>query len=219
MFKKLAATLVLALLFVSTANAVTVFEFNAGADTPLDFQLVGGAFGTIDDGDAGTPGDQNGEIELLAPVLTPAVIAGSLTLDGVALSGVASVAGGAFAQATAGGTFEFYNAAGALLLGGSFGAGSITGVLGSSVGSAFSADITLLSGLLLSAIEEPAAFALSLKGVTAPFHLDGNGYIADFASNGNGGFDATGVPEPATVGLMTLGLAGLAARRRQSKLA
>ena len=73
-----------------------------------------------------------------------------------------------------------------------------------------------LTSDVIKLLAPPSAIALSFAGLTPAFSID-NATIASFTSSVSGTFSASAVPEPATVGLLGIGLLGLGMVRRRHR--
>jgi hypothetical protein len=234
MFKVLVAVAVV-FAFTSAASATsTVIKFglgDTGPDVTLNFADV---FETIDDGNAATTGNQDTNVDFTGPLsFLPDILAGaSFSLAGVAMVGAANVLpGGVFSQATGGGAFAFFTPANSVLLTGVIGPGTLTGQLGGTVGSWFSSAVTFTGGLLMPFIHPtPGGLSISLTDVTTAAGASGFGVnqcrpggalcdLAAFTADATGNVEAEPIPEPATMGLMLMGLLGGAAATRRKKIA
>lgn len=222
---KALVTTALVALFVGTASADTIIKVGLGGTGP-DVSYAGGTFSTVDDGNAGTTGNQDTNIEYTGFLdgLLPDILAGaSFSLTGVTASGAANVLGGVVVtQATTGGTFSVYDPANVLLLTGTLGSGVITGSTTGSSGSFFDTSIATFTGgaLLAYVATTPASLSLSftnlLSGNAAAMVVNG-GVLSNFTANATGNIGGSAVPEPASVALLLSGvLGGAAARRRKS---
>ena len=219
------ATVIGSLLFSSTAMAVptTVIKIGLGETGP-DVAMIAGVFGTTDDGVAGTTGLQNTDIDFTGFLSgMPDILNGaSFTLSNVLASGPATLVGPVVSQNTTGGTFELYDNSNNLLLSGVLGLGAISGSTVSSAGAIFNVTTTTYTGgsLLPAVVSSPAGLSFSFTAITTnglPGLLPGqNGYLSDFVADATGNLDAESVPEPMTLGLLGLGLAGAAVRRRRA---
>lgn len=229
MFKKLIASTLFAapLLFAGSVSAapITVIEVHLGGVSQPDVQLSGGVFGTIDDGAAGTTGNQNTDVlfDALLSGQTDIVSGASFTLSGVTLSGSASAAGPIISQNTTGGSFSLYDSSNALLLSGTLGDGTIFGSDTSSIGSFFNTTVGSLTGGSLLAFLPDLGVSLGFSlGTVTTGNASGmdivNNNISNFTANGTGLVDV--VPEPASMTLLLSGLlGGVAARRKKNSVA
>lgn len=213
---------------VSAASAETIVKFplgSAGNDVAFD----GTTFGTVDDGDASTTGDQNtavifsGVLAFL-PEIEDAIA--SFSLDSVLASGAPAVNGTLVVQETTGGTFELYDPSNVLLLSGTLSSGALTGTSTDSTGSFFNTTFATFTGGSLAALLDPNTAGLSLA-LTSIFSAAGpglhvvNGALSPFSADAAGlleGSASTQVPEPITAVMLLSGLAvGGAVRRRKAE--
>ena len=214
--------LVVSLIFFTSgiASANTIIKIDFGDSVP-DIEYGGGILSSINDGNAGTAGDQNTNVlfeGVLGGVADIVGEAASFTVDNVTAAGAASVVAGLAIQSTTGGTFELYDNANALLLSATITTGSISGPVG---GSATGSFVTLsfgtfTGGTLLPLIGDltSAAIAISLTDVNGGAGLSVTGVtLDDFSADATANISA--VPEPATMGLLFSGLLGGAVLRRR----
>ncbi len=210
----------------SALQAGTIIKLNLGEVGPDVSFTQAGVFGTIDDGNAATIGNQNTAIEFadgLDDIPDIGTNVGSFTLSGLAAVGPAQVFGTLLIQNFAGGSFNLYDPANVLLLSGTLSASTLTGVVGPpGTGSVFSTGpMTVTGGTLLPRIV-PNTLSLSLTltnvnggaglsvGNTAPI-------LQPFTADSTVAMAATVVPEPATFALFAFGgltAIGLRMRRR-----
>jgi len=103
-----------------------------------------------------------------------------------------------------------------LLLGGTIDTAIVTGILGSSTGATLSATVTYTSGKIVDAAGSAlwGDLSWSLLDIQLPLEIDGaTDRLRPFEGNAVGQF--SGVPEPATLALLTFGAVGFLGRRRR----
>jgi hypothetical protein len=211
---------------VCSANANTIIKLDLGSVGP-DIGMNGqGQLSTVNDGDAGTTGDQNTKIEFtdflnsIPDISTPP---GSFTLNGLALAGPTNVIGGTLViQNFTGGQFSLYDPANVLLLSGPISTSTLTGTIGApGTGALFTTTLASATGGTLASLIFPGSLSLSLSmtnvnggtgfstsdSILQPFQADGSINIAA---------DGARAPEPATLALLSMGAIGLLALRRRS---
>jgi hypothetical protein len=216
---------VLSSLTVFSATANTIIKLDLGGVGP-DIAMNGqGQLSTVDDGIAGTTGDQNTKIEFtdfldsVSDIGTPP---GSFTLNGLSVSGPTNVIGSTLViQNFTGGQFALYDPNNTLLLSGPLTSSTLTGVIGppgtgalftTTLASATSGSLasqilagTLSLSLSMTTVNGGAGFATS-DSILQPFQADGSINIAA---------EQSVVPEPATLAMLALGgIVLLAAGRR-----
>jgi hypothetical protein len=212
---------------VSSAKADTIVKFGLG-QTGSDIIFQNGVFGTRDQGDASTVGDQNSGIEFtgfLNSMLTNIITGASVTISDVVSTGLATDSGGigVIVQQTFGGLISIWDESNDLLLSGVLGAGSFAGANGVPTGSFFNTEVmTYNGGSLLSFVApSPGSISLSMTSILSAgnqtgFHINPDGTLASFTANGNGLLTGEAIPEPATVMLILSGLVGGAIKRRKA---
>jgi len=205
------------LLLVQASNAGTIIKLDLGGTGP-DVQYSGGTLSTVNDGNAGTTGDQNTAILftdfLSSTVPNPTV--GSYTLSGATGAGAPTpLGGGVFAQNFSGGNFQIYSNTNALLLSVNLGTSLLVGggngaffniTNGTVVGGSLASQITANSiGMSMTLTN------ISGGGLSAP-----NGFLNNFVADATKEITGTQVPEPTAILLMLGGLAmpSLLRRRR-----
>jgi len=218
-----------ALFAVSSAlNAGTVIKLTLGETSPDVSLSQAGVFGTTDDGNAATTGNQNTAIEYtngldFIPDIPTNI--GSFTLGGLQAIGFAQVIGTLVIQNFQGGSFSLFDPANVLLLSGTLSSSTLTGVVGPpGTGSVFSTGPITVGGGSLAPLFAPGSLSLSLTltninagaglavGNTAPI-------LQPFTADSTVAIAATVVPEPTTLALVLIGGATAAtalARRRRS---
>jgi hypothetical protein len=198
------------------AQAGTIIKLGFSTDSRPDIELVGDTISTVNDDIGATTGDQNTELTYLGVVAGQPAIEGanaSFTLDNVKLSGQPMTFGTTLLQSTSGGDFSLYDQNNVLLLGGTLGAGTLSGPVGGTATGGFLTtefgDLT--SGSLLSVVQQQSlrsTFSISLTDVNngAGFSLTGGGDLADFEADGTANIGVQTVPEPASLLLLLPGL-------------
>lgn len=213
---------------VSSASADTIIKFGLSQTGP-DLIFQDGVFGTIDQGDASTIGDQNTGIEFtgfLNSMFANIVTGASVTISDVLSSGLATDSGGigVIVQRTFGGLLSIWDDNNDLLLSANLGAGSFAGANGVPTGSFFNTEVFNYTGGSLLSLLSPNTGNISIsmtsiitEGQTG-FHIQNDGTLADFTANGNGLLAGEPIPEPATAMLILSGLVGCAFRKRKAIL-
>ena len=211
----------------SALNAGTIIKLNLGGTGP-DVSLVqGGIFGTTDDGNAATTGNQNTAIEYtdgldFIPDVNTDIA--SFSLNGLTETGPALVLGTLVIQNFTAGTFSLFDSANNLLLSGALTSSTLTGTAGPpGTGSVFTtAPIIGPLGGTLAPLIVPGSLSLSLtltnvvsQGITPGFVVDGG--VLQFTADSTVAIAANVVPEPTTFALFAFGgltAIGLRLRRR-----
>lgn len=218
-------------LLSSSAFADTIIKFDLGS-TGADVEYVDGVFGTFNDGDASTPGEQNSDIDFsgflnasLADILSGA----SVTISNVLASAEVSVLGTIISQSTNGGSINLWSHTGALLLTGALADGNISGSINGDTGSFFNTTVmTYTGGSLLSYVSPtPAGLSIALSGIlsgtdigmTVSYNSNTNQFELDsFKADASGlltGSPANAIPEPASMILLGSAVIGGAISRRK----
>ena len=198
-----------------------------GEESP-EVYFDGTTFGTVDDGNASTLGDQNTRIifagfgGMFADILDSTA---SFSLDGVTAVGPASEPiPGLVAQQTLGGTFSLYAPDNTLLLSGEVTNGALGGGTESATGSFFNTTVgTFTGGALLSFFQlNTLQIVLAMQdihsGQLVGMHIT-NGALDPFTSDAASliGGDAAAVPEPTSMLLLLSGCSAAAAYRRRQR--
>jgi hypothetical protein len=213
-----AAIAAVTLLIIATpsAKAATIIKLNLGGDALPDVEYNGATFHTLNDGVAGTPGDQNTAVEFLDFLLphhaSINTSTASYTLAGLTPIGPATNVG-VILQSFTGGSFQLYDEApgNALLLSGNLGSSQLVGSSGPPATAAlFSTSFASVTGGSLAPFIQANSLSLSISmtdvssggagpglqapgGVLLPFNADVTQSIAGEA------------PEPGTLLLTVIG--------------
>jgi hypothetical protein len=222
MLKKMLGLAVGTALLGSTAQAATIMKLSLGATT-ADLGMVGGALLTLNDGNGATTGMQNTAIDFVGPLgAIPDVLteSGSFTLGNLTATGPAQTLDNVVVQDFTGGSFSVYDPANILLLSGNLGNSALTGTIGApGTGSVFTTSAATITGGTLAPqfVANSLSLSVSLLSVNA-----GTGFavtqtvLQPFSADAQVTIAADPIPEPASIGVMTFALAGLAMRRRSS---
>ena len=214
------------------AQAGTIIKLSLG-DTGPDLAYAGGVLSTVDDGIAGTPGDQNTAIDFLDFLSGETDIPladASYSLSGVTAAGPASVLFGVVVvQPFTSGNFKLWDDSNALLLDVDLDDSALTGPLGpAATGSVFSiTNGTVVGGSLASQIiSNSISMSIAMTSINggaglavAPLAppIPGMGTLLPFVADASKVIAAEPVPEPTSALLILMGLlaAPLAAKRRR----
>jgi len=217
----------------SALHAGTIIKLSLGSDAPSDVEFDGTTLSTMDDTVVPTTGEQNTAVDYqdffggMSDISLPDA---SFSLNGLSVSGAASVFGGFLViQDFTGGTFELYDPApgNALLLSGKLANSTLTGPIGPpATGALFTTSFASVTGgslapligpktltvsMNLSSINNGAGLKVTPVGGPAPYTLDS--FRADASVN----IAAEQIPEPATTALLLIGslLAGFSTGRER----
>lgn len=207
------------------AKAETIIKF-AMAEAVFDVSFDGTTFGTVNDGNGATAGDQdtnldfNGFLAFLPDINN---MLASFSLDNVVASGLPTLVGPVVSQATTGGTFAFWDDSNNLLLAGTLNSGVIVGSTTATTGSFFNTTFASFTGGSLAALVDPtsAGLSLALASITSQagpgLAIGQGGVLLPFAADAAGLAEGRPIPEPMTAALLLSGVAlGGAVRRRKS---
>jgi hypothetical protein len=201
-------------LCVATAslNAGTIIKLNMGETSP-DVAFLNGLFGTTDDGNAVTSGNQNTAIEYtdgldFIPDINTNI--GSFTLGGLQAIGPAQVFGTLAIQNFVNGTFSLFDPANNLLLSGFISNSALTGVVGPpGTGSVFTTGtvVATAGSLLPFIVPGTVSLSLTLTNVNGGAGLAVSDLtLQNFTADSTVAIAATpAVPEPTTFALFAFG--------------
>ena len=219
-------------------NNVSILNFSA-ASTGGGLEFSNVVFGTTDDGDSSTTGQQTSVVayqNFLSPLSD--ISGGSVTISGVMLSGSPVIVPGSpntVLHATSGGQISLFDDNNLLLLAGDLGEQILSGpeigggtpfASGSFLSSGIDNGIVFTSGSLLQFVEpDSGALTINLNDIrtngVAGLSVSG-GTVLDFTANSTGqitavssGVPVTSVPEPTTLPLLIFGLTLLSSTRRR----
>jgi len=221
-------------LAVSTSQAATILKMNLSSVGPDVAMNSAGTFGTTSDGIAATTGDQNTDVEFtgfLDPMFTDITTGdASFTISGplVANPAPTAVSGPVVVQGfTSQGnlaTFSLYGPGNTLLLKGPTGGGTLTGTLGPpGTGAFFTTTLQTVTGGSLAPLIAPGSVSLSINltningGLGLSLNPLGEIQLNSFTSDGFVSISADQVPEPATIGMILVGVMISAASVRRSR--
>lgn len=208
----------------SQAQAGTMIKLNLGGVGP-DIELAGGVLSTFDDGIAATTGDQNTAIEFTDfldggnPDINTSTA--SVTIDGLAISGSATVGPGFVTQAFKGGTISLYGPAptNTLLLQGQLQSSSIFAATGPGGGTFFTTTFGNVTGGTLDAAiaNNTLTMQMTLANVNGGAGVTAGAVMNPFLSDAFVTLDSDpAVPEPATCVFAVFGcVAAVAASKRR----
>jgi len=207
---------------MTSSQAATIFKLDLGNIGP-DIQLTpGDILGTVNDGNAGTVGDQDTSIQYVGGLSFLPDINGSFSLTGLAEAGPANVFGTLVNQNFLGGTFNLFNQANVLLLSGTLTNSALSGVLGPpGTGGAFSTTLGTVTGGTLAPQIAPNSISMStnltnVNGGNGFSVVGGGPVLAPFLSDSSISFAGDVVPEPATASLLFIAAAATTLRRRRA---
>ncbi len=221
--KQFLCALLLLFAFAGNASAIAVIKVPLGTNASGDVVFNGTTFSTLDDGIAGTLGNQNTRVLFLGFAGLPDINTedASFTLSNVLAVGTAITTIGVIAQETIGGTFNLWAPDNTLLISGSLTGGAITGSNNGGSGSFFNTQLGLFTGgsLLSFFAGNTLDFSLALNNI-----LSGNNFGLNVTNNTLDAFQADGsaiisgsaVPEPATLLLLISGIAATRLKKRKT---
>jgi hypothetical protein len=213
-------------------SAATIIKLNLGNVTP-DLQMdIAGVLRTADDGNAGTIGDQDTDIEFTsflepAPDITTPIA--SVSLNNLLRTGPADLVTnpGFVTQAFLGGSFSLYDPSNVLLLSGSISTSSLVGTMSPpGAGGVFTTGTVLVTGGVLADLIVPNSLALSMNltnvnggsgfGVTGGVLL--NPFLSDASISISGTPTLIGenFPEPASFVLVSIAMIAATGFRRRA---
>jgi hypothetical protein len=213
------------------SEAGTIVKLSLGGDPANDIEFDGTTLSTVDDGVAGTTGEQNTAADFQDFLSsTPDILSStaSVTISGVTAVGPAGVFPGPPAPAVlviqnfTGGTVSLYDAANTLLLSGSLASSSLTGPLGPpGTGALFTTSFGTVTGGTLAPSIVPGSLTLSMNltdvngGAGFSLSLPGPPALAPFTADASVNLGGE-VPEPAALAILLVGAALLSfgSRRR-----
>ncbi len=223
----------------ATTEAGTIIRLSMGGDSSPDIEFAGGVLSTVNDGNAGTTGEQNTTVDYgdilgsQSDISTPPA---SVTLNGLTATGPAFVFNGTLAlQNFTGGNISLYDASNNLLLSGNLTSGALTGPLGPpATGGLFTTSFSAVTGgsLLSLGLIDPASLTLAMSvtninggaGLSVavpapgpPFPPIHQTVLNPFTSDVTLALDAELIPEPvgAMLALIGAALLGFGARARR----
>jgi len=212
---------------VPVSRAGTIIKLNLGGVGPDVALNGGGILSTINDGIPGTVGDQNTAVEFtdflnFLPDINTSTA--SFTLQGMAATGPAFQLGTLAIQSFSGGQFFLYDPANVLLLQGPLINSALTGVVGPpGTGAVFSTTLSTVTGGTLLPLIAPGTLSLSMNltnvsgGNGFLVVPPGQGVLQPFEADASVNIAANPVPEPSTVILFGLGIAGVALFRHRRR--
>jgi hypothetical protein len=212
-------------LAASSLPAATIIKLNLGGIGPDVGMNAGGILSTENDGNAGTLGDQNTDVEFVGfldgsnPDIT--TTDASFTLSGLtAAPGPANSFPPLMIQNFTGGTLTLYAPNNSILLTGTLTNSALTGVTGPpGTGALFTTTFGTITGGSLSGggiLPGSLTLSMNLSNVNGGggFVLNGNNFLQPFLADASVNISAD-VPEPAALTLVLFGLAAAACGRRR----
>lgn len=221
------------------AETIVKLDFGTTGTVGPDIELENGILSTVNDGVAGTPGDQDTSVTFHGFVvgtegdITPPN-QGSYSLSGVSMVGSPFVVNqGLFSlvtQQTTGGTFELYGTNGDVLLTATLQDGSLHGTTGASATGGFlTANLGTFTGpassdLFNQLAPNTASLAISLTDVSSPNGAPGlsvgaNELLQNFSADATANIGAdnigVGLPEPTSISMALFGVLGILGFRRR----
>jgi hypothetical protein len=220
-------------LAIAQAHAGTIIKLGLGGDPTSDVMLGGGILSTASDGNLGTLGHQDTNVDYSDFLIArPDIIAppASFTLAGLTLDGPATLIAippnppFLVIQNFMGGTFDLYDQSNVLLLHGVLAKSAISGSLGPpSTGALFTTSFSDVTAGTLKPLIKPGSLTLSMSlsavNGTAGFTVSSgdNPVLNAFAADATINIAAEPVPEPSALLLAFIGGATAAACMRQHR--
>jgi hypothetical protein len=213
------------LVFTASTQAGTIIKLSLGSDASADVEFSGGSsgvFGTVDDGNGATTGDQSTAIEFgdfldgsQPDVMTTTA---SFTLDNLTASGAPSTFGPLVIQNFTGGTLSLYNPANVLLLSGTLANSALTGPIGPpATGALFTTSFATVTGGALqnNIVANSLTVSMSFSDINggAGFSVGGgpSAVLNSFQADATLNIAAQQIPEPVAAMLIAVASAGLVA--------
>jgi hypothetical protein len=213
----------LVLFSFQVADAGTIIKLSLGSDAAADYQFSGGPVGvlsTINDGNGGTPGDQDTAIEFLDFLSSiPNIPAGaSYTMSGLTAVPPATVFAGYAFQDLAGGTFQLWDNLNNPLLNVQLTTSTIVAQPGNPSGAVLTTTLGTPLGGPLAPYIVPGSVSVSIalsdikSGLATGIVFNptgvGIGNLSAFTADATKNIlaDGTGIPEPTSIMLVAMGV-------------
>jgi hypothetical protein len=220
---RMLASAALALLLTFQASyAGTIIKLDLSGVGLADVEYSGGPTGvysTMDDGVAGTTGEQNTSILYTGFLSSNPATTGSYTLGGATASGPAVVTGTDITQNLSGGSFQLYDSTNTLLLNVNLGLSQIHGNMNSEMGAEFSiTNGTVVGGTLApQLVANSIGTSMTLSDISSGgLSVGGGGYLNAFFADATKIITAQQIPEPAAIFLALCGASVAMIRPRRS---
>jgi hypothetical protein len=215
------------------ANAGTIIKLTLGSVSP-DVGYDGLSFSTVADGNPGTSGDQDTDVEFTDFLESePDIISpppASFTLSGLVPDGDAFLFNSSLIlQNFTGGSFTLYAPDNSVLLAGTLADSSLTGSIGQTAGALFTTSFgnvtftslpnidpdTLVLSMSLTSVTSTGGGGFAITGLTGAPPVQ-TGDLVGFTGDATVTIQAEFVPEPSSFALVAVGLAIGASRLRRS---